>query len=249
MINRILIAVLLVIVTAATGVASELVTFKGSDQENLTGKLTKPEGNGPFAGLILLHGFNFMDKYFDLWAERTTGWGYVALQMDSFGPRGQSGLSDPPSQRAQDICYAKSYLSGLPFVDPKRIGVIGWSQRGSSTLAALCTGFSLRQGEDPLRAVVTFYPYCFRSLGGLDFPLLILIGELDDWCPAAICRERMPRKKTHHEVILKVYPGAYHCFDAEGASMNYMGHRLQYDPAAAADAVIQVRAFLAKHLK
>jgi dienelactone hydrolase len=248
-IKQILVAALLVIVAVATAVASELVSFKGSDQENLTGRITRPGGNGPFPGLILLHGFNFMDKYYDRWAERTAGWGYVALQMDSFGPRGQSSLSDPPSQRAQDICCAKSYLSGLPFIDPKRIGVIGWSQRGSSTLAALCTGFSPLQTQDPFRAVVVFYPYCFRSLGGLDFPLLILVGELDDWCPAATCRERIPRKKAHHDVIMKVYPGAYHCFDVEGVNMNYMGHRLQYDPAAAADAVIQVRTFLARHLK
>jgi dienelactone hydrolase len=249
MTKQIFFAVLLVIGMIPPGTASELVTFKGSGQETLKGKLSKPEGKETFPGLILLPGFNFMDKYYDVWSERLAGWGYVTLQLNGVGPRGQSSLSAPPSQRAQDVCYAKGYLSGLPFVDPKRIGVIGWSQRGSSTLAALCTTFLPGQPEDPLRAVVTFYPYCFRSLTGLEFPLLILIGELDNLSPVATCLERMPQKKTRHEVILKVYPGANHCFDVEGVNREYMGHRLQYNPAAAADSIIQVKAFLTKHMK
>jgi dienelactone hydrolase len=249
MMKRFFFVLLLVIGMIGSGTASELVNFKGTGQETITGKLSKPEGKEPFPALILLPGFNFMDKYYDVWAERLADWGYVTLQLDGVGPRGQSSLSHPPSQRAQDVCNAKTYLSRLPFVDPKRIGVIGWSQRGSSTLAALCTTFLPGQPEDPLRAVVTFYPYCFRSLTGLEFPLLILIGELDKLSPVATCLERMPKKKNPHEVILKVYPGAYHCFDVEGVNLDYLGHRLQYNPAAAADSIVQVKAFLSKHMK
>lgn len=247
--REIVVIILLITAGAMCAPAAELVTFKGGDQETISARLTKPEGNAPFPALILLHGCPVVEKYYDAWAARLAGWGYVALQMDSFGPRGKSCLSDPPSQRAQDTCSAKSYLSRLPFVDPKRVGIIGWSRRGSCTLVALCKRFLPRESKDPFRAVVAFYPYCFRSLGGLDFPLLILIGELDDWSPVATCLERMPQKKTRHEVILKVYPGAYHCYDAEGVNTEYMGHRLQYNPAASADSIVQVKAFLAKHMK
>jgi dienelactone hydrolase len=246
---QIVITALMVIITVTPAFSSELVTIKGAGQDTVIAKLTKPDGKGAFPGIILLHGSIGFNKHYDDWAERLASWGYVALLLDSFGPRGQSSLSDPPSTRAQDICFAKSYLSGLPFVNPKRIGVIGWSQRGSSALAALCTRFASHQKEYPLSAVVTFYPYCFRALAGLDFPLLILIGELDDRCPAALCMERMPRKRTPNEVILKVYPRAYHGFDVEGIDTSYMDHRFQYDPTAAADSIIQVKTFLTKHLK
>ena len=247
---QIIVAVLLVIITGAGAYAADMVTFKGEDQESVTGKLMKPEGNGAFPAVILLHGLDEMPNHYDSWAERLASWGYVTLQMDSFGPRGKSSLSDPPSKRANDICSAESFLAAQQHVDPKRIGAMGWSRRGSSTLAALCArDSSYKQKQYPLRAVVAFYPYCFRSLVSLEFPLLILIGELDDLSAAATCEERMPKKKPRHEVILKVYPGAYHGFDVEGVSTEYMGHRLQYNPAAAADSILQVKAFLAKQMK
>jgi dienelactone hydrolase len=243
------IVVLMVIMTMTPAFSAEMVTIKGAGQDTVIARLTKPDGKGPSPAIILLHGSIGFDKHYDDWAERLASWGYVALLLDSFGPRGQSSFSDPPSTRAQDIRYAKSYLSELPLVDPKRIGVIGWSQRGSSALAALSARFASHQKEHPLRAVVTFYPYCFKTLADLDFPLLILIGELDDRCPVALCMERMPRKRAHNEVTLKVYPHAYHGFDIEGIDTSYLDHRFRYDPTAATDTIIQVKTFLAKHLQ
>ena len=246
---RVVMAVLLGILIAAPAFSSEMVTIKGSGQDTLIARLTKPDGKGIFPAIILLHGSLGFDQHYDDWAARLASWGYVALLLDGFGPGGQSSFSAPPSTLAQDICYAKSYLVELPFVDPRRIGVIGWSQRGSSALATLCVRFPSLQKEYPLRAVVTFYPYCFRALADLDFPLLILIGELDDRCPATLCMERMPRKRTQNEVILKVYPGASHGFDVEDIDTSYMDHRYRYDPMAAADSRIRVKTFFAKYLK
>ena len=245
---QVVIASLMIIIAAAPAFSSEMVTIKGARQNTLIARLTKPDGKGPFPAIILLHGSIGSDKHYDDWAERLASWGYVALLLDSFGPRSQSSFSDPPSARAQDICYARFYLNQLPLVDRKRIGIIGWSQRGSSALATLCTRFSSYQKKYPLRAVVTFYPYCFRTLAHLDFPLLILTGELDDTCPPALCMERIPGKRPN-EVILKVYPHAYHGFDVEGIDTSYMDHRFLYDPTAAADSIIRVKTFFAEHFK
>ncbi len=246
---QIVIAALLVISIVIPAFSAEMVTFKGQDQEVVTGRLTKPDGNGSFPAVILLHGSHGFDKHYDVWAERLGSWGYVSLQMDSIGPAEKSSLSSLPSKRAEDFCAAKSYLFGLPFVDIKRIGVMAWSQRGASSLVAFCARNLALKQENPFRVAVAFYPYCYKSLFRLDSPVLVLIGELDDWCPAALCKERIPSGKTPHETILKVYPGAYHCFDGEGANGDYMGHRLQYNPAASADSIVQVKAFLTKHMK
>lgn len=247
--TELVVAALMVILTADPAFSAEMVTIKGAGQDTVIARLTKPAGAGTFPAIILLHGAIGYDKHYDDWAVRLASWGYVALLLDGFGRTGQTSLSDPPSARAHDICSVKSYLSGLPIVDPKRIGVIGWSQRGSSALATLCTRFSSHQAEYPFRAVVTFYPYCFRALVDLDFPILILIGELDDRSPVAVCMERVSHKGTHNDVTLKVYPHTYHGFDIEGINTSYMDHRYRYNPTAAADSMIQVRNFLTKHFK
>lgn len=249
MVRRITLSLLFVIGTLAYATAAEIVTFKREDQWVVTAKLTKPQGKGPFPAIILLHGCLGFDKHYNVWAERVASWGYVALQLDSFGPNEKLSICKLPSERAQSLCDGKFYLSGLPFVDQKRIGVMGWSQAAASTLASFCARLSVQKRKNPFQAAVAFYPYCYKPLLDINLPLLVLIGEFDDWCPSALWRDRMSLRKTRNDIILKVYPSAYHCFDAEGVNTNYMNHRLQYCPTAATDAIVQVKKFLEKHLK
>ena len=245
-----------VIGTATLASGTDTVTFPSTSSEGLllTAKLQKPEGDGPFPAVVMLHGCAGPSKYLDPWEERIIGWGYVTLRVDSFGPRGASNICANvyrigPLLRACDSHDAKSYLAGLPFVDSKRIAVIGWSHGGWTILSAL-NEMSGGKGKKPFRAGIAFYPYCDVSFEYLNAPLLILIGEKDDWCPATLCTVYMPKEeKPEREIILKVYPGAYHCFDYEGLDRTYKDHRLLYDPAAAADAIIQVSNFFAKHMK
>jgi dienelactone hydrolase len=65
--------------------------------------------------------------------------------------------------------------------------------------------------------------------------------------------QMMPFRKTSPEVILKIYPKAYHGFDAEDMDRYVQGgrgtHRTLYNPEAATDAIDRVREFLERHLK
>jgi dienelactone hydrolase len=101
---------------------------------------------------------------------------------------------------------------------------------------------------DQFKAAIAIYPWCEISTFP-NVPLLVLIGESDDWAPAIRCSRYLKSVSTEHEVILKVYPGAYHDFDWEGTDEIYEGHRLLYDPIAAKDAIVQVKSFLAKHFR
>jgi dienelactone hydrolase len=258
MFRQIVIVVILVIVTSTSVIAADIVTFKGSDTTAagtplmLTGKLTKPQGDGSFPAVVLLHGCGGIRGDRDVqWAERLASWGYVALQVDSFGPRAKSSICEDDflllsiiPKRAQDAYDAKFYLAGLPFVDRNRIGVMGWSHGGMTILSVVD-----QKRDDSFRSAIAFYPYCNRMLFDFNAPLLILIGEKDDWTPAATCSLRMRSGQTGHEVILKIYPDSHHGFDGEGIDTVIAGHRLLFNPVAAADAIIQVKAFLAKHLK
>lgn len=47
-------------------------------------------------------------------------------------------------------------------------------------------------------------------------PLLILIGEKDDWTPALPCQKLAESSRTTvYPVAITVYPGAHHSFDSD----------------------------------
>jgi dienelactone hydrolase len=254
---------LLFFVMASFAFAGEWVTFKETSKTEdafmLKGILNKPQGQGPFPAVVMLHGcsgIQGMSKYLDIWAQRLASWGYVSLMVDSLGPRGESDICAgdrvfliPPQLRAQDAYDAKSYLAGLSFVNRDQVALVGWSHGGWTTLLAIDETTYIKNRGDPFRLAIAFYPYCSIPLQNLNAPLLILIGELDDWTPAGMCQLNMPSGKMTHETTLKVYPQAYHGFDFEGMNTSKEGHRLRYDPAATADAVEQVKIFLRRYLK
>lgn len=224
---------------------------------NLKGKLMKPEGNGLFPAVVLLHGCGGISLQRDnRWMERLLKLGYVTLQVDSFGPRHISSVCtysrnealDILDKRVNDAYDAKKYLAELPFVDRSRIAVMGWSHGGLTTLEVLYKG-----NEEPFRAAIAFYPSCRRNLANINAPLLILIGDADDWTPASRCVSMMPQKKTLPEVILKLYPGAYHGFDLLGANRNVQGsngmHHLEYQQEAETDSISLVKGFFEKHVR
>ncbi|MGV7224784.1 MAG: dienelactone hydrolase family protein [Nitrospinales bacterium] len=233
-------------------------TRKGTDGKLivLTGILTKPDGDGPFPAVVFLHGCAGLEVNNNrdiAWVNQFVKWGYVTLQVDSLKPRGLSNICTDRDlivrmlgERAQDANDAKSYLAKLSFVDRNRIAVLGWSHGGTTILDVVA---SIKRDISSFKAAIAFYPYCYKTLYNLNSPILILIGEKDDWCPADLCSKNMPPSETEHEAILKIYPGAYHDFDSEGVDEVYEGHMLRYDQEAAEDAINQVKSFLAKHLK
>lgn len=245
MIKQIVTIILLVIGTASitAGFESKEVRFKGTgmssggEQLILTGKLVRPQGDGPFPAVVLLHTSFGMGTYEDIWAKRLATWGYVSLQVDSFGPRAVANTVMnrdlvPGSVRAQDAYDAKSYLDGLLFVDRKRIALIGWSHGGWATLHAV---FS-QKSSDPFKAAIAFYPICDVPLEATSPPLLILSGDRDANMPEDCVLRSADFRKEHPEVILEIYPGEEHLFD-------------WYKTKAAADAIMQVKHFLSRYLK
>ena len=246
---------------------AENITFKSSLKSEdgntliLPGILAKPEGNGPFPSVVLLHGASGLQSNIDnieAWSKRLVNWGYVTLIIDSLGPRGietlhgnSEELSRMVGVRTFDAYDAKSYLSNLAFVKPENIAVIGWAHGGMTVLYSVIKVNVPRQLKDkePFKAAISFYPYCDDYLTNTNAPLLILHGALDDWTPAESCSHFIVSKPNKHEVTLKIYPDAYHCFDCKGKDEVDRGHKLLYNPEAAKDAIMQVKSFLAKYLR
>jgi dienelactone hydrolase len=242
------------------GCAAETLTFPsaeapGTPTTMLRGKLVRPNGVGPHPAVVLLHGCSGWGRHYDAWSQRLADWGYVALAVDSLGPRNYQsictqGSAVPPSVRARDAEGAAAYLRSQPFVQGDRIGVIGHSHGG-------WTALRIAQGEvgKPFRAVVAYYPYCdVGSQRQVAIPTLVLIGELDDWTPAARCRALEPALPRRELASFIYYPNAFHSFDADFPLRFTQGsdgrmHRAEPDREAMADSFARTRAFFDRHLK
>jgi dienelactone hydrolase len=240
---------------------AETVTFnsslkaKAGDQIALSAILEKPDGDGPFPAVILLHGCDGHNLNIVRWAAKLTYWGYVTLQVDSFQPRGVSAIcgsyGDARSYsqiRVRDAYDANSFLSTLPYVDSKKITLMGWSHGGWTTLNAFEAGAKELFIKNPFKAAVAFYPYCCEATqSNFGPPTLILIGESDDWTPADCC---VGLNNSAKKVFLKIYPNSYHLFDNEDVlELTYMGHKLGYNPEATEDSILQVKNILTKYLR
>jgi uncharacterized protein (TIGR02246 family) len=228
--------------------------------------LYQPTGQGPFPAVVLLHGCSGVEEQQDIWAKLLQSWGYVALIVDSFGPRGVEetctdfGFSVTSGQRALDAYAALRYLQSQPGVDPHRIGVMGWSHGGGPILGivqerGLQTGLSLPNGG--FKAAVAWYPYCY-PVSSVTIPLLILNGEDDTMTPAAPCVEMA--KSVHRQeapIVVKLYPGATHAFDvpsfrgpgSEGRPVTFQGHTMIYNVQATEAAKADLKRFLDQYLK
>ena len=141
------------------------VSFKSApaaeDSLVLKSNLYKPEGDGPFPAVVVLHGCAGIDYHFRSWPEQLKKWGYVALIVDSFGPRGVGrvcGHSFRVSalERAADSYGAAIYLKQLPYVDTENIGLVGFSHGGWTGMRAVQRNFpySVKMETIPLKAKV-----------------------------------------------------------------------------------------------
>ena len=167
-----------------------------SSPDIISGYLSKPDGDGPFPAVIYLHGCAGLsasnrNRISDL----MTGWGYVSLAVDSFTTRGiKEACTTWRAPRIADALGALLYASKLPYVDPKRIAVVGSSQGGIVVMGlASIHSVNIYAIPDDLtfKAAVAFYPLCSIASAQLAIPTLILIGALDDWTPA-VSRLRRP---------------------------------------------------------
>lgn len=262
-------------------------TAPDGSPERIPALLQRPKGPGPFPAVVILHDCSGLGPGSSggpgRWAKELVERGYFVLLPDSFTTRGHAGgvctVSGPdkaavgPVRRARDAYAALSYLRTLPDVDGQRIALMGASHGGTTTLVSMDAS---KNGSDPLApekragfaAAVALYPACEGRWRGSSpgvykpvTPLLILIGEKDDWTPAQACRELSEAAgAAGYSLTLKVYPGAYHAFDSPNP-VRYVAARVNPnapgghgattggDPQAWADSIREVTAFLGQHLE
>lgn len=238
----------------------------------------RPDGPGPFAAVVLLHGCEGVSENTRRWARWLSDQGYVAMVVDSWTPRGLEEtcsftVEDPPNTaRFDDAVGALRHLHAVAEVDRRRIGVIGWSNGGVFAMAVV-NGPSLERAKtrgvvvpDPgFAAAVGIYPGGCESLTRERFirPVLVLIGDADDWIAAGPCVAMVEAMRSRGaEVSIEVLPGARHYFDFEGLARTVLpdvgndnkpggccGATVAFDRAAFTAARRRIADFLGYHLR
>jgi dienelactone hydrolase len=203
----------------------------------LRGELYRPSGNGPFPAVILLHpcsgrlpsGIEQAD------AARYTAQGYVLLAVDSFGARGiADGCAGGGASVdvVMDAYGALMHLATLPFIDPDRVAVVGYSYGAGMALAAVAFDGPERLFDRQFVAAVAYSPWCPEKLA-VGVPTVILMGERDEWAPPRACRAMMARRSgLGAPMQLVVYPEAHHDFNLRLAPRRHYGYQLEYNEAA-----------------
>jgi dienelactone hydrolase len=167
--------------------------------------------------------------------------------------------------RVEDVMAAHAWLKKQSGVDAKKIVLWGWSHGGSTVLNTVTHRSVLGEVSDDVKFVeaIAFYPGCSpfakdNSPQKISSPLTILMGDADDWTPAAPCAAFVGRLKNNDQpASITLYPGAYHDFDNPAGKLRVRsevpngvnagkGVTVGPDPKAREDAMAKIDAILAK---
>lgn len=252
---------------------AEQVEIPGGDI-TLRARLFRPQGSGPFAAVVALHGCGSLfdragtlNARFQDWGERLSEAGFAVLFPDSFGSRGLRGQCRSREravrasrERLADANAARRWLQQQAWIAPDRVSLMGWSAGAVATLWAVRPAAAPKDGAD-FRSAVALYPGCRRLRDvawSARIPTLILIGTADEWTPAAACEQMLSGARGRSaQASIVTYRGAHHDFDhpnlalqeRTGLAFTADGSGRAHvgtDPAARADALKRVPEWLAR---
>ncbi len=148
------------------------------DGKKIDGLLYKPDGNGPFKSVVMLHGAGGIFPYQLDWARQLREQGYAVLFVDSYCKRKHlcehdSPDNDPkrrkavnkwkkitPLQRTADAFGALEYLAQQNFVKKNKISLMGFSW--GATAGMMTIGPRIKKMFSPTQggfySLVAMYP-------------------------------------------------------------------------------------------
>ena len=221
------------------------------EKSGLRAFLAHPREEGPRPAILVIHEIYGLTEHIRDITRRFAHEGYAALAVDLFAGRNKAiciarfmtsamrGSTDHSGIR--DLEAALAFLASQSYVDPKRLGAIGFCLGGGFALALACREKS--GAKRHLKAIAPFYgmnPRPLEEIAGI-CPVVGSYGEKDSIFTKAARKldEKLTEFKIEHDV--KIYPGARHSF------MNKQS-KLTYAPEAAQDAWKRTLDFFAKHI-
>ena len=204
----------------ATGVTTSTVQWM-SDGAALRGFLARPlvAPATRLPAIVILHEWWGLNDHIQEIARRFAGEGFVALAPDLYSRIGAAATKDPAeaakrmdllSSQAvlRDLNAATTFLKVQPFIDPLRLGVVGFCMGGT---------FALTQAghNSDLKAAVAFYGKVppVETLDYLLCPVLYHYGAKDGWVTKQeVDRLAQGLRQFGKPGAVHVYPEAGHAF-------------------------------------
>ena len=223
---------------------TEMSSFS-SGGRTLAGYIARPDGAGPFPGVLVIHEAWGLNENIKEIARRFAGEGYVALAVDLFS--GRSGvlcmfslfwgmLTNATGHGGiRDLKAALDQLAQQPGVDPARLGAVGYCLGGGLAIGLACA-------DGRLKAIAPYYGMNPNPLSALEraCPVVGSYPEKDFTAKAGRALEaELERCEIPHDI--KIYEGAKHSFfnDQNPAS---------YNADAALDSWERVKVFFNEHI-
>jgi carboxymethylenebutenolidase len=222
---------------------TQMTTFQ-SESRQLEGYLARPEGAGPFPGIVIIHEAYGLNENMKDISRRFADQGYVALVVDLFAGRnravcmfrfmGNLLLHSLHNNSITDLKATLTFLSEQPGVDGARLGAVGYCMGGSFAIAWACT-------DDRLKAIAPYYAMNPRPLEAVN-RLCPVVGSYpgSDFTTPNGQKLDIELERNHVPHDIKIYPGAKHSFFND-TSRNY-------NEPAAQDSWERVLAFFGEHL-
>ena len=243
------------------GMLAETIPMNGHNGDLINAYFSRPLGQGPFPGIVLIHHMPGWDEFYREMARRLTQHGYAVMSPNlyyRFGHgtpedvaarvRGQGGVSD--DSVIGDCEAAMQYLKSLPYCNGK-VGIIGSCSGGRQAYLAACrvNGFDavvdlwggrVVMSKEELTPNQPVAPIDYTK--DLSCPLLGLFGEEDQSPPPAQVTQHEEELKKHGKVYeFQMYAGAGHGF--------FYYDRPAYRQEQAMDGWQRVFAFFGKYLQ
>ena len=222
---------------------TQTVSFDG-ERDRLEGYIARPEGDGLFTGVVIIHeAFGLNENMKDI-ARRFADEGYVAFAVDLFTGRNRAvcmarfmgGMLRGTPERfgIGDLRAALSVLVEQPSVDGERVGAIGFCMGGGFAVAWACT-------DARLKAIAPFYGVNPRPLSAVSRSCPV-VGSYPEKDFTARSGRNLDAELGRHGIPrdVKVYEGARHSF------FNDRGR--SYDPGSSEDAWQRTLAFFEEHV-
>lgn len=216
----------------AQEVSREEISFPGKSRGKpvrLTGTLSLPGGEGRLPAMVIVHGSGGVSPEREsVYAREMASLGVAAFVPDLFTGRGvKSTVEDQAAvtglEMVADAFTVLEELARHPRLDPKRIGIMGFSKGGTVTLDAALLRYAERfLPSGPRYALhVAFYPSCVnvvRSKATTGAPIHVLSGAADTYVGVKPCADYVAALRTAGANIEHiVYPNAEHGWDGSRA--------------------------------